>query len=64
MKNIWYAVKDNDVRFANNQNSLTSQGFTNPQSFTVQGDVNGLSLIDDNTGENNIGGATSAQQTA
>lgn len=44
---IWAGAKDNQVAFARNENSLTEQGFNNPRSFTVEGTVNGLSLIDD-----------------
>lgn len=46
-KTIWAGAKDNNVAFARNQNSLTSQGYNNPTSFTVSGDVNGLHLIDE-----------------
>jgi hypothetical protein len=62
-KEVWYGIKNNSVAFANSQNTLVEAGATNPQSFTVQGDISGLNLIDDNnatTGSN----AGAAQPTA
>jgi hypothetical protein len=47
-KTIWYGAKDDNVRFANSENELTSQGINNPQSFTVNGEVNGLNLDTEN----------------
>jgi hypothetical protein len=49
MKTIWFGSisNTNRVAFANNQESLTNHGVTDPQSFTVNGDVSGLTLIDD-----------------
>lgn len=44
-KTIWYGVKNNDVRFADNQAALTEQGIDNAQSFSVNGDVTGLNLV-------------------
>lgn len=47
MNTVWYGCKDgNNVRFAHNKDSLTNDGITDPQSFTVNGDVSGLSFID------------------
>jgi hypothetical protein len=47
MKTIWFGSNNNQVAFANSQESLTNHGVTDPQSFTVNGDVSGLTLIDD-----------------
>jgi hypothetical protein len=44
-KTIWYGMKGNDVRFADNQQALVSNGVNNPKSFTVNGEVTGLNLI-------------------
>lgn len=51
LKTIWYGGKDNDVRFSENQNVLKEHGITNPQSFTVTGEVEGLTFIDAPTGQ-------------
>lgn len=60
-KTIWYGAKDNDVRFADNQAALTSQGIDNAQSFTVNGDVTGLNLIG-HTSEQQVGSQSSQAQ--
>lgn len=52
-KQIWYGADDaNNVRFADNQSVLKSAGITNPQSFTVDGQVHGLNLVTENTQQN------------
>jgi hypothetical protein len=61
-KTIWYGAKDNNVRFANHQNSLVSQGINNPQSFTTAGDVSGLTFIDDDAGLSTGATAQGTQQ--
>lgn len=58
-KTIWYGAKGNDVRFADNQAALTSEGITNAQSFNVTGEVTGLNLI--GTNEQQVGGQSQAQ---
>jgi hypothetical protein len=46
-KTVWYGAHDNDVRFATSKASLTEAGINNPQSFTVNGDIQGLNLVDE-----------------
>lgn len=46
-KTYWYGSdKDNQVQFSENKNVLNNAGIDNPQSFTVNGTVEGLRLID------------------
>jgi hypothetical protein len=61
-KQIWYGVKDNNVLHANNQQALTSAGVSNPQSFTVNGEVTGLDFI--GTTEQQATGASSQQSAS
>lgn len=62
-KTYWYGVaSDNDVRFAENQQALTQAGIDNPQSFTVNGEVTGLHLI--NTNEQSAGAQSPSSQTS
>lgn len=56
-KTIWTGAKDNHVAFARNENSLQSQGFENRQSFTVNGDVSGLTLIDEEQSQQSQSGS-------
>jgi hypothetical protein len=58
---IWYGVHQNEPRFAKSEQALTDSGVTNPQSFTVTGDVSGLLFIDD---QNQSQQNQSSQQTA
>lgn len=59
-KTIWYGVKDNEARFADNQQTLTEQGINNCSSFTVDGEVSGLNLSTNETAQQSHG----TQQTA
>jgi hypothetical protein len=54
---IWYGAKNNETVFARNENSLSNHGIDNPRSFTVNGDVQGLKLIDDQSQQSQSGTA-------
>jgi hypothetical protein len=59
-KQIWYGTNGNNVAFAENKVALTEAGISNPQSFTVNGEVTGLDLIG---GSNNDGNLSNTAQS-
>jgi hypothetical protein len=50
---IWYGVHQNEVSFARNEQALKDSGVSNPQSFTVTGDISGLTFIDEQSQSQN-----------
>lgn len=47
---VWAGAKDNTVGFARQENTLNEQGYINPQSFTVSGDIDGIQFLDSSQG--------------